>query len=123
MTRAWPRIETQRLVVELARSGLEEQILDYYTRNQAHLRPWEPRRSSEFLTLAWWRKQVTANEREFQRDKGARMVLTLAGDPGRAVIGIANLSNVVRGAFHACFLGYSLDREHEGGQGKSDSRG
>ena len=119
MTRPWPRVETERLVVELARTGLEQQILDYYARNEAHLSSWEPRRSSEFLTIAWWRRQVVANEKEYQHDKGARMVLTLRDDPSRTVssrtvIGIANLSNVVRGAFHACYLGYSIDAEHEG---------
>ncbi len=30
------------------------------------------------------------------------------------VLGVANLSNIVRGTLQACHLGYSLDREYEG---------
>lgn len=33
---------------------------------------------------------------------------------GSEVIGYANLSNIIRGAFHACYLGYGLAQERQG---------
>jgi ribosomal-protein-alanine N-acetyltransferase len=30
------------------------------------------------------------------------------------VIGTCNYTNIVRGAFHACHLGYQIARDHEG---------
>ena len=114
MNRPWPHIETERLVLELARKGMEERILDYYRRNKAHLGPWEPQRGAEFVTLAWWRRQTAANEREFQDGRGARLLIMHNQDSTGAVIGVANLSNIVRGAFHAAHVGYSIDAEYEG---------
>ena len=34
--------------------------------------------------------------------------------PGAPILGACNYTNIVRGAFHACHLGYQIGREHEG---------
>jgi len=102
------------MILELGSPGAEQRELDYYIHNQAHLERWEPRRSPEFLTLTWWRHQLESNVREFHEDRGARMVLWLKSDPTQSIVGVANLANIVRGAFQACHLGYSIDARHEG---------
>ncbi len=109
-----PRLETDRLVLLLAGADYADRMVDYYRRNQGHLEPWEPRRTPEFLSTAWWSRQLEANLAEYQADRGARMVLCEKDDPEGRVIGVANLSQVVRGAFQACHLGYSIDQELEG---------
>jgi ribosomal-protein-alanine N-acetyltransferase len=35
-------------------------------------------------------------------------------DVAGAVLGRANFNNIVRGSFHACYLGYDLDKRAEG---------
>ena len=111
---AYPRLETKRLLVLLPEPDCAPRMVDYYRRNQDHLAPWEPRRSEEFLTQAWWERQLDANRTEFEKGSGVRLVLVARDDVLGPVLGVANLSNIVRGTLQACHLGYSLDREHEG---------
>lgn len=110
----YPRLTTARLVLVLPEPDLADRMVDYYRRNRAHLAPWEPRRAEEFLTVEWWERQLRANLREFEEDRGVRLAILRRDDPTQRVIGVANISNVVRGAFQACHLGYSIDRECEG---------
>ena len=43
-----------------------------------------------------------------------RLVLLVKQEQRVPIIGVANLSNIVRGAFQAAHLGYSIDARHEG---------
>ena len=104
-----PRLLTDRLELLLPPAEFAERIVEFYRRNAAHLVPWEPRRGPEFLQADWWRPQLEANIADFYADRSARMVVLRRGDPEERVIGIANLSGISRGAFQACYLGYSID--------------
>lgn len=110
-----PHLVTERLLLVLPTPDLAGRMVDYYRRNQEHLSPWEPWRGPNFLTAQWWRIQLEANIDEFHAGRSARLVVLLPNDPEGRVMGIANLSEVVRGAFQACYLGYSIDLELEGG--------
>lgn len=111
---AYPRLETERLLVLLPEPSFAPQMVDYYRRNQDHLALWEPSRPDEFLTQDWWERQLDANRLEFQKGTGVRLALVSRDEVLGPVLGVANLSNIVRGTLQACHLGYSLDREHEG---------
>ena len=110
MLARFPTLETERLRLCLPGPRQAKAVLEYYQRNQAHLAPWEPRRGPEFFTVAFWAKQLDAAQGEYRRDVGTRLILTSKAEPER-VIGVSNLSNIVRGSFQACHLGYSLDAE------------
>ena len=114
MAGAYPKLETERLVILLPGPDFSERVVDYYHRNREHLGPWEPQRGPEFFTPDWWRRQLELNQREFREDRGARMVVVKRGDPEMRVIGVVNLSHLVRGSFLACYLGYSIDHELQG---------
>lgn len=118
MLARFPVLETKRLRLSLPGSRGAESVLDYYLRNQAHLAVWEPLRGPDFFTVSFWAKQLEAAQGEFRRDVGTRLILAQRSDPER-VIGVANLSNFVRGSFQACHMGYSLDAELQG-QGLMD---
>ena len=109
-----PHLETDRLVLRIPGPEYAARMVDYYRRNQTHLGPWEPRRSEDFLTTIWWERQLTIAQDEFRLDRSVRTVVCDRADATGAVIGVANLSNVVRGAFQACYLGYNIDQRFEG---------
>ena len=88
-------------------------IADYLKRNRTFHRPTEPIRTKEHYTELYWRRAIRVIRREFQRDISVKLILCLQGDPNR-VIGIVNFSQIFRGPFQACFLGYALDKQHEG---------
>jgi len=89
-------------------------MLDYALRNRAHLWRWEPARGHEYWTLAYWQRQLEAVREEVRRGDGYRTAFVPQDDLDGALVGIANLSQIVRGTSQSALVGYSLDCEHEG---------
>ncbi len=106
-------LATPRLTVRMAAPDEADAIADYYERNRAHFAPWDPRRAAEFYTGAWWRQRLEADARAIPEDRGYRFFLFPEDTPGRAV-GQISFSNIVRGAFHSCHLGFGVDAAVEG---------
>lgn len=106
-------LKTERLILrqpELHEAGA---VVAYFDRNRAHLAPWEPLRDEDFYTEARWRQMLAENREELREGHSARFFVFERGGPPR-VIGSCNLNNIVRGAFQACHLGYSMDADCQG---------
>lgn len=99
---------TERLRLSMADETKAELVLDYFKRNREFLAEWEVQRDEAYYT-------VREQEKLLRQD----MDLTAAGmlakywiykhhEPGR-IIGSVTLSNIVRGPFLSCTLGYRLD--------------
>ena len=106
-------LETARLTTRLPKAEDAPRVVRYYERNRAHLRRWDPRRSEAFYTLPYWRDRIAGARREYREGRSAHALVCL-GDGPDAVIGTVGFSNIVRGAFHACHLGFGIDHRHEG---------
>ncbi len=89
-------------------------MLAYVTENRQHLAEWEPRRPDYYYTLVLWKQDLAAARAEFQRGQSFRLVLLKSEDLQGPILGVCNFRNIVRGAFHACHLGYSMDHRHQG---------
>ncbi|MFB7250770.1 GNAT family N-acetyltransferase [Microbacterium sp. NPDC056234] len=76
-----------------------------YDANRAHLARWDPVRDESFYTVQWHEALVAQHLRDQADGRAARFVLA---DDGR-IVGVANISNIVRGAFHSADLGYWID--------------
>jgi RimJ/RimL family protein N-acetyltransferase len=81
-------------------------FFDYALRNREHFAPFEPVRGDAAFTLDAMRERLTPTDQR---------VPFVAVRDGR-IVGQATLSNIARGAFQNCTLGYSVD-EHESGAG------
>lgn len=79
-----------------------------------HLKPWSPPPPPGFSTPEFWAERLAAALEEFGADRAVRWVLQEPGHETAPVVGTANYTGIVRGAFHACHLGYQLARDHEG---------
>jgi ribosomal-protein-alanine N-acetyltransferase len=106
-------ITTARLTVRLATADDVPAVTRYFAENRAFLEPWEPRRPDRFYTDPFWAEQVRRNRDEAEADRSLRLFVFPTDAPGR-VIGTVNLSEFVRSAFQACYLGYGLSAEREG---------
>jgi len=113
-TRDLPRLETERLILTLPDPEFAPCMLAYVQENRAHLAPWDPVRGPEHYTLAHWRWQLSANREEFFQDRSCRFVVCLRELEKGPVIGQCNFTAFVRGAFHACTLGYNVGAAYEG---------
>ncbi|NUU03631.1 GNAT family N-acetyltransferase [Herbaspirillum robiniae] len=107
------RLTTPRLLLRQPQSADAQALLDYRLRNREHLRPWEPARDESFFTLDAQRRLLQEQAARMDDGCALHLVLAPAASPA-AVIGECNFSNIVRGPFQACHLGFSLDAAAQG---------
>ncbi len=107
------RLETERLVVRHALLSDVRSLVSYLRENRQFLDPWEPLRTEPYYTEAFWRIRLPQDLREYDQDRSLRLFLFPRESPGE-VAGVANFTNVVRGTFQACYLGYALAEKYVG---------
>ena len=84
----------------------------FYQRNQRHLAPWSPIRTTDYFSTAQIRRRLEIQASAFEAGLAVHMaLLTLDGEQ---MIGACNFSGIIRGAFQACYLGYHIDEAHQG---------
>jgi len=106
------RLVTDRLIVRGVTRGDRKRIIEFLERNAAFHSRWEPTRPGDFFTDRFQRRLM-------REQAGDPSLLQLYVFPREAenrhiVIGNITFSNIVRGAFQSCFLGYKLDKEWVG---------
>jgi [ribosomal protein S5]-alanine N-acetyltransferase len=107
-------IETKRLIIRLAEAGDVREVIRFYSENREHLQPVSPTYPPDFLDEATWLEQVRNRLPEFAAGAGFRAFIFRRDMPNR-IIGNLNLTQVHRGPFQSCVLGYNLAAD---GQGK-----
>jgi ribosomal-protein-alanine N-acetyltransferase len=110
---AQPLLLTARLRLVAPEESLAGALVDFHARNRAHLAPWDPPADAAFFTEPDQARRLHEGAAAFAAGTGYRWLLQPIGDPHR-VIGSINFSNIVRGAFQSCNLGYALDQAFEG---------
>jgi ribosomal-protein-alanine N-acetyltransferase len=113
MTRIAPRLETARLILRLGEPGDTSEIVRFYQGNKEYLTPWSPDWPPGFFTERYWQEQLRLNLADFRSGSTIKLFIFPKNQPEK-VIGVANFSNVVRGAFQACYLGYNLAETEQG---------
>ncbi len=83
---------------------------DYVCRNRHHLAPWEPARDEAYYTLDKARERLLSNQKQIE----AGLASLFAVIHNQQMVGICHFSNIVRGAFQACHLGYAIDQRLQG---------
>ncbi|HUL55945.1 MAG TPA: GNAT family N-acetyltransferase [Usitatibacter sp.] len=78
-----------------------------------HLDRWSPPAAPGFFTESFWRERLEIAVEEFHAGRAARFVLQ-QGPPEGPILGTCNYTNIVRGPFLACYLGYQVARDREG---------
>ena len=88
-------------------------IADFFRRNDAHLKPWDPPRPDGIFSTGFWAAECERAVDDY-RDGAVARWLMLAHDDETTVIGRINFTQIVRGPFQSCMLGYAIDRQFEG---------
>jgi [ribosomal protein S5]-alanine N-acetyltransferase len=107
-------LTTERLVLTLPGADAAPRLVKYFQDNRDHLTPWEPPFPRGLFSTPFWERRLQQNRQEFATGRSLRLVLLARDKPTGPVVGMANFTQFVRGAFMACTLGYSLAREAEG---------
>ena len=108
-------VATERLRLRIARAEMGEAMADFLRSNwEGHLARWSPPVGPAFFDPAFWRERLARAGEELAAGTAARFVLQAPGPASAPVLGTCNYTNIVRGPFQACYLGYQIDRGHEG---------
>ncbi len=105
-------IETEKTTLTLLDETQADLMLSYYSENKAHFMHWEPKRDNEFYTLETFQVMLSENERLFE--DGSAIKLAVMNKNKTKVIGVCNFTNIIRGVFQGCNLGYSIDKQYQG---------
>ena len=87
-----------------------EELTNYYIRNKEHLREFEPSRDNSFYEVEVQRKILIESYKQLMIGTGMDLGIYLKDK----LIGKIKVSNIVHGVFKSAFIGYSIDKEHEG---------
>jgi ribosomal-protein-alanine N-acetyltransferase len=112
---ALPELHTVRLAVRLARPGMQAAMARFLSENfESHLDRWSPPATTAFFTEDFWRDRLAIAVEEYHAGRAARFVLQSEGSESSPILGTCNYTNIVRGPFLACHLGYQIAHSHEG---------
>ncbi|MNC36537.1 putative ribosomal N-acetyltransferase YdaF [compost metagenome] len=107
------QLRTPRLLLKSGDDVTADAVLDYFLRNKEFLEAWEIQRQPEFYTLETHQQMLLEDIANTDRGQLFKLWIFKAGEPER-IIGSVALSNIVRGAFQSCHLGYRLDGSEQG---------
>lgn len=94
---------------------MAEAMARFFAENwEDHLDRWSPPAAPGFFAASFWRERLQRAPAEWESGTAARFVLQPYGAVDAPVIGTCNYTNIVRGPFQACHLGYQVARDHEG---------
>ncbi|QRR07550.1 GNAT family N-acetyltransferase [Burkholderia sp. MS455] len=105
-------LQTARLILRPATTTDVAPLLAYHLNNRQHLQPWEPLRGAEFYTRPALQSRLE-NMALHVRSGNALHWLIWHPDSD-TLLGECNFTNIIRGIFQACHLGYSIAESAQG---------
>jgi len=104
------KIFTKRLHLRTPKRSDASLFAAFERKNQGHFSQFAPGNMQE----EHWEKAVETYLEEEKRGISYRFLFFEKQKPDGPVIGKANFTQIFRGPFHACYLGYKIDRDFEG---------
>lgn len=104
---------TKRLILRSLTEEESSKALDFYKKNDDFLKHFEPTRPPGFYTIENQARQIRIESEEAIALRMLRLWLFKKTDTGfETPLGNFAFSNIVRGVFLSCFLGYKMDHDH-----------
>ena len=113
MVESLPELQTERLVLKIAGPELAHQRAEYELRNRAFHEPWMPVRPPEFFTDRFWFDRLEASQHAARNATRFNFTVLERRVNGH-IVGAVNFTDIIYGAFDACYLGYALDEKAVG---------
>ena len=107
-----PKLFTDRLICRLLEPHEAKLMCSFRRENKNHLERWEPLRKPSFFTESFWQAQLRAQLRDFR--EGVSANFSILDKDEVFIVGVCNYTNIVRGTFQSCQLGYAIAKQCEG---------
>lgn len=96
--------------IRLTNNTDSSRLAAYYLRNKSHFKQWATLRDADYYSVDACDKRV----REFvEAQESGHAVYFVAVDSDE-IIAHCTLSNIVRGVFQACYMGFAVSHTHQG---------
>ena len=89
-----------------------EQILKFYSDNKTYFEPYEIDKPDDFYTTKFQQRLITAEHNGFLQGNYVRFFMFDETFPD-VIIGSVSFSNIKRGAFYSCQIGYKIDNAYQ----------
>ncbi|TJY43877.1 GNAT family N-acetyltransferase [Cohnella pontilimi] len=104
------QLSSSRLLeLKVVDESYADKVLEFVVRNKQFLKEWEPLRNPTFYYLEAQRQLLIDDRLSMERGNLFKVWMFKKDQPDQ-IIGSATLSNIVRGAFQSCHLGYRIDQ-------------
>jgi [ribosomal protein S5]-alanine N-acetyltransferase len=106
-------IDTERLILSLPQLEFIPSMIEFLEGNRDHLAPWRPPEPDGLYTTAYWLAQIPVFHDALLLGSGVRLWMRAKANKNK-VIGSIGFSQILRGPFCSCILGYQIDHAAEG---------
>lgn len=106
-------IETERLILRTLKAEDDGIFYDYLMRNYDFFKPWSPEYDNQYRNKDTFKARIGYLVKEEIEGRTIKFALFKKEDSSK-IIGTIVLSNIVRGPFLSCYLGYRIDGEENG---------
>jgi ribosomal-protein-alanine N-acetyltransferase len=103
---------TERTDVYCLTESFSQTMQAFLIKNKEKFAPFEPLRSEDYFYESSIRQRISASWVDYEAKKCLLLVFTLKDSA--EIIGSVNFTNFIYGVFQAGYLGFSLDKNHEG---------
>lgn len=107
-----PILRSPRLLLRPLMPAEAPLLIRYKLENRAHLALWEPERDADYYTLEMTRRRLRERQAAFRQ--GTALHLALLTPDEDEVMGQCDFTQIVRGPFQACYLGFAIAARHQG---------
>lgn len=95
---------------KLASRNDAEILAKFYEDNREHLQNWEPLKAEGYNSFSAWKERLIEREKEQEEEKSAYFICCIEND----VAAVCSLTNIVRGPFQACNIGFAVAESFQG---------
>lgn len=105
-------LQTDRLTLKVLDPSNADKTLAFLHKNKDHLAIWEPVRDAEYFTVEKQAEILTGEHNKIQSgDTYKTWIFKKEDTEFQQIIGSIALTEIVRGCFHSCFLGYRMGQD------------
>jgi [ribosomal protein S5]-alanine N-acetyltransferase len=109
-----PTLTTQRLVLATPGARAADALVRFNRENQEHLAPWNPAMTARELDAAACAQWLDSHVEAARAGTRYSFLIFDGKADDRTLLGYLTFSEIVRGVFQACYMGYALAASAQG---------
>jgi len=112
MTRDYPQIITNRLLLRLPQVNEAAEISNFLQQENSHLAGWETFKGDDYLTENHWQLRIAIYREQFLHDISCCLILR--DRETDVFMGMVDYTHIIRNCFESCFLGFKIGEAFQG---------